>query len=129
MEGSKERSVSEQNIFENYKGYDMSFLRGMAILIPKMDLKMVNKPDDVIKLLNPYFSKEFDHCYGNPERRLEAMFDIKDKWTRAELEVYLLPFIDLNLKFDNYLLKNTRMIKEFNPFDKEKDIVYYMKKF
>lgn len=90
---------------------------------------MVNKQDDVIKLLSPYYSVEFEYCYGNAEKRLEALFEVKDMWTKGELEVYIKPFIDINANFDSYLMKNTKIIKERNPFDKEKEIAYYLKKF
>jgi hypothetical protein len=78
-----------KNIFENYSGYDLSYLKGNAILIPIQELKMVNKVDHVVRLLNPYYSVEFENAYGNPEKRMEALFLIKDKWTKQELEIYI----------------------------------------
>lgn len=60
---------------------------------------------------------------------MEALFRIKDKWSKGELEAQLVPFIDLNVKFDSYLMKNTRMIKETNPFDSSKEVAYYLRKF
>lgn len=57
-------------------------LKGYAILIPANELKVINKTDDVIRLLNPYYSIEFEFCYGMAEKRLEAMFTVKDKWTK-----------------------------------------------
>jgi hypothetical protein len=50
---------------------------------------MVNKQDHVIKLLNPFYSIEFEKCYGSAEKRLEALFEIKNKWTKPELEAYI----------------------------------------
>lgn len=72
---------SSQNLFELYNGYNLAFLKGYAVIIPQQELKMINKPDDVIKILHPYYSKEFDGCFGSVERRLEQLFEIKDKWT------------------------------------------------
>ena len=46
-----------------------------------------------------------------------------------ELEIYLKDFIDLEISLDNFLMKHTRLIKEKNPFNLEKDINYYIKKF
>jgi hypothetical protein len=37
--------------------------------------------DAVIKLLHPYYSGEFEYCAGSADKRLEALFGIKDKWT------------------------------------------------
>lgn len=42
---------------------------------------MVNKLDDVIRYLHPYNSREFDFCGSSVEKRLDKMFEIKDKWT------------------------------------------------
>ena len=101
------------NLFEGYSDYDLSFLRGFAFLIPMQDIKTLSKPQDhVIKFAHKYYSKEFEYCGGSAEKRLEALFNLKDKWTKGEIEAYLKPFIDLNVKLDTYLMKNTRMIKE-----------------
>lgn len=48
-----------QNLFEHYSGMDLSFLKGSAILIPATELRMVNKSDDVIRLLDQYYGKDF----------------------------------------------------------------------
>lgn len=69
------------NLFELYSNYDLSFLKGSAIILPVQELRMVNKQDDVIRLLHPFYSQEFEFCYNSPEKRLDALFDIKDKWT------------------------------------------------
>lgn len=45
------------------------------------------------------------------------------------MALYLKNFTDLNVNFDNYLIKNTKIIKEKNPFNSNKDVTYYMKKF
>jgi len=90
---------------------------------------MVNKQDDVIKLLHPFYSIEFENAYGSIERRLEGLYEVKDKWTKQELEIYVKPFIDLNVNFDTYLMKNTKIIKEKNPFDMTKEVNYFLKKF
>jgi len=42
---------------------------------------MVNKTDDVIRILDPFYSQEFEACFGSEEKRLEMLFEIKDKWT------------------------------------------------
>jgi hypothetical protein len=52
---------------------------------------------------------------------------VKEKWTKNELEAFLDPFLDV--KFDTYLMKNTRMIKEKNPFNPSVEVMYYVKKF
>lgn len=69
------------NLLEHYSGYDLSFIKGYAVIIPAQDLRMINKQDDVIRLLHPYYSSEFESCFNNAEKRLDALFEIKDKWT------------------------------------------------
>jgi hypothetical protein len=81
--------------------------RGLAIIIPGSEQKLVNKTDDIIRILDPYNSDEFLLSYGSAEKRLEKLFEIKDKWIIGELKVYLQEFIELGVNFDSYLLKNT----------------------
>jgi len=38
-------------------------------------------------------------------------------------------YVDKSVNFDNYLIKNTKIIKEKNPFNKDIEIAYYLKKF
>jgi hypothetical protein len=121
------------NIFEGFPR-DLSFIRGEAVIIPKGELKTMSKPDHVILSLHPYYDRRFEHCLGLTsslctEKRLEVLFDLKEKWTRGELDTYLMPFVDLSVKFDTYLMKNTRMIREPNPFDPTKEVAYFLKKF
>ncbi len=79
-----------KNIFEYFPTADLSFLSGLAILIPMSEFKAVqDKRDHVINLLSQFYSKELSHCQGSAEDRLAALFSIKDKWTKGELEVYL----------------------------------------
>lgn len=89
----------------------------------------MSKHDDVIRLLHPYYSAEFEYSNNSAEKRLDALFEIKDKWTQQELVHYLRRFVDIGVNFDNYLIKNAKIIREKNPFDQRKDIAYYLKKF
>ncbi len=116
---------NEKNLFENFTAFDLSPLIGSAFIIPKTG----GMSDHVIKPLDPFFSREFEYCNASPESRLEALFKIKDRWTKCELEAYVAPFIDLTAKFDTYLMKNTRMIRDKNPFDHTKEVAYYLRKF
>lgn len=119
-----------KNLFEGLTEFDLSFIIGQAVIIPKDQIKLVmDKKDHAIRSLHPYFAPELDGCGSSAEKRLEALFALKEKWTKSELESYLTPFIDLTVKFDTYLMKNTRMIKEANPFDPSKETAYYIKKF
>lgn len=104
-------------------------MKGYAIIIPSQELRMLNKQDDVIRLLHPYYSSEFDACGNSHDKRLLALFEIKDRWTYQELTLYLKQFIDIGVNFDTYLLKNAKVIKEKNPFNPDKDINYYLRKF
>lgn len=118
------------NLFENYSGYDLSSLHGEAILIPQKEVLDGNlRHDNTIMLLNPYSSVQFQYCHESADKRLEALFRIKEKWTKAELNSYIKPFMDLSTNFDTYLLKNTRVIPDKNPFNSGLDITYYVRKF
>jgi hypothetical protein len=66
-------------LFEGYNKYDLTYLKGHAIILPKNDL--VNKHDDIIVPLDSILSPIFNVCYNNTEKRLDALFQIKDKWT------------------------------------------------
>ena len=79
--------------------------------------------------LHPFLSPEFKDCHNSTEKRLEALFFIKNQWTKGELQYYIEPFLELGINFDSYLMKNLKVIKEKNPFDSSKEIVYYLKKF
>ena len=64
---------------------------------------------------------------NSPDLRLAALFGVKEKWTKGELEAFLEPYLDV--KLDVYLMKNTRMIKDRNPFDPQSEVMLYIKKF
>jgi hypothetical protein len=118
------------NLYEGLKDFDLSFLSGSAILIPQSDIKDLGKRHDhIIRLLHPFYSDDFEFCDGTPQSRLDALFKIKDRWTKGELDHYIAPFIDIGANFDQYLIKNTRVIKEKNPFDSSREVLVYMRKF
>ena len=58
------------NLYEHFTGADLSFLRGTAVIVPARELRAVNKRDDVIRLLHPFYSQEFQLCALSPEKRL-----------------------------------------------------------
>lgn len=89
----------------------------------------MNTKDDIIRILDPYNSFEIVSCDGDPQKILQNLFEIKEKWTFRELETYMSDFIDVDMNFDNFLIKFTRMIKEKNPFDESKDVNFYIRKF
>jgi len=63
--------------------------------------------------------------------RLERLFLIKDKWSSSEIKSFITDFCDpeIDQKFDTWLGKNTRALKETNPFDPQVSSLYYVKKF
>lgn len=121
---------SSTNLFEGYSEYDLSCLHGEAIIIPQREVLDANlRHDNAIMILNPYHSRQFQYCHESVDKRLEALFKIKEKWTKSELNSYIKPFVDLTTNFDSYLLKNTRVIPDKNPFNSAQDITYYVRKF
>lgn len=130
VEGYKESETIEGNLFEGMKLFDISCLKGHAVVIPLNEIKdFALKQDHILNLLDQYYSHNFQDCLGSAEKRLEALFQIKDKWTKSELETYLSDFIDLSVKLDAYLMKNTRIVKDKHPFIQGIEIAYYIKKF
>ena len=74
--------------------------------------------DDLLISLHPFFGMEAEEP-ENLEKRLQKLFLIKDKWTFREIQTYMIDFCDpdVSSKFDVWLAKNTRQVKEPNPFD------------
>jgi predicted DNA-binding protein (UPF0278 family) len=62
---------------------------------------------------------------------LEKIFQVKDKWTFKELQRYLVEFCepDIQKKFDMWLMKNTRTVKEPNAFNDKLTTQLYVKMF
>jgi hypothetical protein len=138
IKGSVAESSPSSNLFEHNDQQDLSLLKGQAILIPSASLlrqqpnqqsTLISNSDSVIKLLHSYYSQEFQFCGNSADKRLDVLFEIKDRWTQQELSQYLRKFIEIGQNLDAYLMKNTRIVKDKNPFDASKDIVYYLKKF
>ena len=76
---------------ELYEGFgsDYSELRGHCILIPKsQNFNSISKTDDIIKQLNPMISSEFTQSQTF-EQKIAILFNLKEKWTLGELELYL----------------------------------------
>jgi len=86
-------------LFEYYDKFDLSFLKGFAIIIPEKHLRPHERGpvagtsaqlfnqygEDLIKEFDPYNSNLFKDCFDNIELRLERMFSVKDKWTQQEI--------------------------------------------
>ena len=55
----------------------------------------------------------------------------KDKWTYRELYEYLKEFLDpeIDSKFDIFLSRNTRTLKEPHPYNKTANYMVYIKQF
>lgn len=112
--------------------FDLSFLKGYAIILPDQHLRVhekgevpgglgaiFEKGDHLIKTLCPYKSPQFTNLHNNIDGRLETLFNIKDKWTYKEISSYNRPFTDTETdqKYDLWLSKNTKLHKEANPFN------------
>lgn len=101
----------------------MSYLKGQAVILPGQHAKQGH----IIRWLHPFYSDALKACMNSPDARLAALFGVKEKWTKGELEAFLEPYLDV--KIDAYLMKNTRMIKDRNPFDPQAEVMLYLKKF
>lgn len=97
--------------------------------MPAQELRSFGQTEDVIRVLHPFYSSEFQFCGSSAEKRLQALFEVKDKWTYGELEAFLKPFVEPGANFDSFLMKNARVMKEKNQFARERDVTYYVRKF
>ncbi|TNV78326.1 hypothetical protein FGO68_gene5174 [Halteria grandinella] len=119
-----------KNLFEGFQDFDLSCLKSQALIVPMSEIKDVSlRQDHMIILLDSLYTLKLEQCQGSIQKRLDVLFQIKEKWTKAELETYLSQFIDLTLTFDQYLMKNTRIVRDQHPFIPSADIAYYVKKF
>ena len=73
-----------------------------------------------MKWLDPMMSVEFETC-TTFEKRITMMFEsIKQKWTIDELGRYLKGTLEPEQNMSVLLSRNSRTIKEKNPFDATK---------
>ena len=82
-----------------------------------------------MKWLDPMMSVEFETC-TTFEKRITMMFEsIKQKWTIDELGRYLKGTLEPEQNMTVLLSRNSRTVKEKNPFDATKSTTFYVKKF
>ena len=75
-------------IFEGY-GKELAEIKDFCVLIPKQhNFDRLSSTDHILKYLHPTLSQEFASVL-TAEKRLEALFRIKRKWTFNELEIYI----------------------------------------
>jgi hypothetical protein len=126
---SDEKSWVRKNLFPEFAETDLSFLAGHAIVIPHAHLRVHERGQvygeaasdsiyDVIKALSPY-DLMFTECTDSPQKRLEMLFAVKDKWSVQELQAQLSMFVEPAqvAKFDAWVAKFTRSCKEKNPYN------------
>lgn len=139
--GPPNTSWIKKNLFPEYAETDLSFLAGHAIIIPHAHLRAHERGQafgeaantgtyDVIKVLTPY-DLAFMECDDSPQKRLEKLFAVKDKWTVQEIQAQVGTFVDPAqvAKFDGWVSKFTRSCKEKNPFNQKVVTQFFTKKF
>ena len=74
---------TKKNLFDCYHQMDLRCLIGHAIIIPfahqRAHERAQDCEDDLIKSLHAHHSREFEGCKEDAEKRLERMFQIKNK--------------------------------------------------
>ena len=131
----------KKNLFPEFSETDLSFLFGHAVIIPHTHLRVHERGQafgeaastgnyDVIKALTPY-DLSFMDCEDSPQKRLERLFTIKDKWTLQEIQAQVGMFVEPAqvAKFDAWVGKFTRSCKEKNPFNVKIVTQFFTKKF
>ena len=104
-------------------------MKGLCILIPaKHNYNYLHKTDTILKWLDPMLSIEFEAC-TTFEQKLAVLFTVKEKWTAGELELYLKSTLEPEQNLQVLLQRNSRTVKEQNPFDAKKTTLFYIKKF
>lgn len=117
---------SKFDIFNNANPQELNLLAGHAIIVPKGDLKVMNYQDDIIISLD--YQVDSNLLSSTPDERFAKLFEIKTKFTREELQVYMQDFLE-GEELDKFLLRNAKISKEQHPFDEGQMIMYYLKKF
>jgi hypothetical protein len=120
----KEVKPSDFTLFEGF-GPEFGDLKSFAILIPAGHL---TKADHCIQYLNAYYSEELSQQSHSFEARLNALLDVKPKWTYGELETYLSEWVEPDCKLAVLLSRMARVVREDNPFSSQKT-QFYVKKF
>lgn len=109
-------SSCQDNLFEYYKEYDFRYLIGHCVLYINK-----NSKDLLIKWIDvPSLAEKF-------EDRITELFQIKEKWTSKEMNLFMSDLEISNLH--ERVSRITQIVSEGNPFNNDKQISYlYMKR-
>ena len=121
FEANNKALVPKNNIIEGLPSVDLNFLKHHAIIVFK---ESVIDKDHTIQLID-YYS-----LGSTIKERINSLDSIKTKWTKSELQTFCGEFLDdYKNDFNVFLSKEFKIIKERNPFDVEKEILFYIKKY
>lgn len=111
----------KNNLLEGLTEMDLSYLKKFTYITCK---EGYHEKDHVIHAVDYYALGE------NLKTRLQKLYELKKKWTKGELQTFLGEFLD-DYKGDinHFIAKELKLVKQKNPFDQEKQIFYYQKKF
>ena len=70
--------------------------------------------------LNANYSEDLARQSHSFETRLNALFEVKPKWTQGELETYLSEWIEPEFKLSVLLSRMARAVREDNPYSIQK---------
>ena len=110
------KSDCKDNLYEYYKDYDLRFLKGNCVIF--ID-KKYNKP------LIQWIDKS--NLAETFEKRIEQLFNIKDRWTQKDLNIFMEDLQINNL--NDRIIRLTQYVIEKNIFDQTKSFnALYLKK-
>ena len=110
------KSDCKDNLYEYYKDYDLRFLKGNCVIF--ID-KKYNKP------LIQWIDKS--NLAETFEKRIEQLFNIKDRWTQKDLNIFMEDLQINNL--NDRIIRLTQYVSEKNIFDQNKNFnALYLKK-
>jgi len=101
---------SESTLFEGF-GPEFGDLKKFAVLAPCDKTK-----NHRIIYLNAHYNEDLTRQSHNFETRLNALFEVKPKWTYVELETYLSEWVEPEFKLSVLLSRMARAVKDDNPF-------------
>ena len=121
FEANNKALLPKNNIIEGLPSIDLSFLKYHAVVILKESL--IEK-DHIIQTVDYY------QLGSTIKERINNLDCIKQKWTKSELQTFCGDFIEeYKNDINSFLSKEFKLIKERSPFDAEKEIFFYIKKY
>ena len=105
------------NLYEFYKDYDLRFLKGHCLIYSDSSFR-----NPLIRWI------EISELKDNFDERIKQLFNIKDKWSQKEIEIFM-EDLELGNVLNDKIMRITQTVNEKNIFDNNiKFTSFYLKK-